>query len=65
MSASMDHTGPGVFTDSVLAYLKARYRVEWHELRGLARPLRIGEIVILPSIGQCGSEAEAVIVISY
>lgn len=41
-------TGPGVFTDAVLAYLLARYRVSWKELRGMARPLRIGEVLILP-----------------
>ncbi len=49
---SMDHTGPGIWTDAVLAYLKARYRVTWHDLRGLARPLRIGEVLILPIMGE-------------
>jgi alpha 1,6-mannosyltransferase len=48
----MEHTGPGIWTDAVLAYLKARYNVTWHELRGLQRPLRIGEVLILPITGQ-------------
>lgn len=41
----------GLWTDAVLAYLKARYEVTWHELRGIARPLRIGEVLILPING--------------
>lgn len=41
-------TGPGVFTDAVMAYLLARYRVSWKDLRGLTRPTRIGEVLILP-----------------
>lgn len=48
----MEHTGPGVWTDAVLAYLKARYNVSWHDLRGLQHPLRIGEVLILPITGK-------------
>ncbi|KAJ9111370.1 hypothetical protein QFC19_001138 [Naganishia cerealis] len=44
----MEHTGPGIWTDAVLAYLKARYNVTWHDLRGLQHPQRIGEVMILP-----------------
>ncbi|KAJ9115018.1 hypothetical protein QFC22_005346 [Naganishia vaughanmartiniae] len=44
----MEHTGPGIWTDAVLAYLKARYNVTWHDLRGLQHPLRIGEVMVLP-----------------
>jgi hypothetical protein len=48
----MEHTGPGIWTDAVLAYLKARYNVTWHDLRGLQTPLRIGEIMVLPITGK-------------
>lgn len=41
-----------MWTDAVLAYLKARYNVSWHELRGLQRPLRVGEVLLLPITGQ-------------
>lgn len=44
----MEHTGPGIWTDAVLSYLLVRYNVSWQELRGLDRPLRIGEVMILP-----------------
>ncbi|KIR64011.1 alpha 1,6-mannosyltransferase [Cryptococcus bacillisporus CA1873] len=44
----MEWTGPGLFTDSVLAFLLARYNVTWHRLRGLEHPLRIGDVLILP-----------------
>jgi hypothetical protein len=47
----MEWTGPGMFTDSVLAYLEARYGVRWPMLRGLTEPLRIGEVLILPITG--------------
>lgn len=47
----LEWTGPAVFTDSVLSYLAARYRVTWHQLRGLKRPLRIGEVLVLPITG--------------
>ncbi|ORY33027.1 hypothetical protein BCR39DRAFT_520802 [Naematelia encephala] len=44
----MEWTGPGLFTDSVLSFLLARYQVTWHRLRGLDHPLRIGDVLILP-----------------
>ncbi|ORX39234.1 hypothetical protein BD324DRAFT_576681 [Kockovaella imperatae] len=44
----MEWTGPGLFSDSVLSYLLARYDVSWHRLRGLNHPLRIGDVMILP-----------------
>ncbi|OWZ53328.1 alpha 1,6-mannosyltransferase [Cryptococcus neoformans 125.91] len=44
----MEWTGPGLFTDSVLAFLLSRYNVTWHRLRGLEHPLRIGDVLILP-----------------
>ncbi|GAA6060301.1 hypothetical protein JCM10212_002942 [Sporobolomyces blumeae] len=31
----MERTGPGLFTDSVLAYLQVKYRKAWPDLRGL------------------------------
>ncbi|KAK6906414.1 hypothetical protein L486_06022 [Kwoniella mangroviensis CBS 10435] len=47
----MEWTGPGLFTDSVLSFLLARYNVTWHRLRGLNHPLRIGDVLILPITG--------------
>ncbi|WWD21213.1 hypothetical protein CI109_105697 [Kwoniella shandongensis] len=44
----MEWTGPGLFTDSVMAYILARYNVTWHRLRGLDHPLRIGDVLIMP-----------------
>jgi hypothetical protein len=44
-------TGPSVWTDAVLTYLKARYGVTWTDLRGLRRPVRVGDTVILPVTG--------------
>lgn len=50
--SSMDHTGPGVWTDAVLSYLLVRYGVSWQDLRGLSKPLRIGEVLVLPITGE-------------
>lgn len=47
----VDWTGPGVWTDAVLAYLKQRYGMRWTELRGIKEPLRVGEVVVLPVTG--------------
>ncbi|WWC91016.1 uncharacterized protein L201_005956 [Kwoniella dendrophila CBS 6074] len=47
----MEWTGPGLFSDSVMAFLLARYNVTWHRLRGLDHPLRIGDVLILPITG--------------
>lgn len=44
-------TGPSVWTDAVLSYLQARYGMEWTELKGLRKPLRVGDVVILPVTG--------------
>jgi alpha 1,6-mannosyltransferase len=41
-------TGPSVFTDSVLSYLLARYGMVWQDLKDLRRPLRVGDVLILP-----------------
>lgn len=44
----MQWTGPGMWSDSVMAYLQTRYNVTWHRLRGLNHPLRIGDVLVLP-----------------
>ncbi|GFZ45636.1 hypothetical protein JCM24511_03364 [Saitozyma sp. JCM 24511] len=41
-------TGSAMFTDAVMAFLRVRYNVTWHRLRGLDHPLRIGDVLILP-----------------
>ena len=45
---SMEHTGPGLWSDSVFSYLLARYGITWHDLRALDHPMRIGEVLVLP-----------------
>lgn len=47
----MEWTGPGVWTDAVLRYLRVKYGVKWKDLTRLAKPLRIGEVVVLPVTG--------------
>ncbi|KAL1409799.1 hypothetical protein Q8F55_003796 [Vanrija albida] len=47
----MNWSGPGVWTDAVLNYLRVRYGVRWVDLRGLREPLRIGDVVVLPVTG--------------
>lgn len=47
----MNWSGPGVWTDAVLNYLRVRYGVRWVDLRGLTEPLRIGDVVVLPVTG--------------
>ncbi|EIW73490.1 hypothetical protein TREMEDRAFT_16005, partial [Tremella mesenterica DSM 1558] len=44
----LDWTGPGVFTDAVLRYLLVRYGVLPQQISGITRPLRIGDVVIMP-----------------
>ena len=44
----MAWTGPGVWTDAVLSYLRVKYGVLWTDLRNLDTPLRVGDVVILP-----------------
>lgn len=36
---------------SPLSYLGARYNVTWPALKGLERPLRVGDVIILPRTG--------------
>ncbi|KAK4688270.1 hypothetical protein P7C73_g1849, partial [Tremellales sp. Uapishka_1] len=47
----MAWTGPGVWTDAVLSYIRVKYGVMWTDLRGIQEPLRIGDVVILPVTG--------------
>lgn len=47
----MEWTGPGVWTDSVLRYLRVKYGLKWADLRELKNPLRLGEVVVLPVSG--------------
>lgn len=44
----MAWTGPGVWTDAVLSYLRVKYGVKWVDFKGTQEPLRIGDVVILP-----------------
>ncbi|KAK4684830.1 hypothetical protein P7C73_g5330, partial [Tremellales sp. Uapishka_1] len=44
----LDWTGPGVFTDAVFRYLLVRYGVSPIDLSGITRPVRIGDVVIMP-----------------
>lgn len=41
----LEWTGPGVFTDAVLRYLLVRHGLHPRQLSGLAKPLRIGDVV--------------------
>ncbi|KAG8991540.1 membrane-bound alpha-1,6- mannosyltransferase Initiation-specific [Tulasnella sp. JGI-2019a] len=47
----MEWTGPAAFTDAVFRYLEARHNVTWPALRMLERPLRVGDVLILPRSG--------------
>ncbi|OCF58527.1 hypothetical protein L486_04560 [Kwoniella mangroviensis CBS 10435] len=47
----MAWTGPGVWTDAVLSYLRVQYGLVWTDLKDLRVPLRIGDVVILPVTG--------------
>ncbi|KAG8887645.1 membrane-bound alpha-1,6- mannosyltransferase Initiation-specific [Tulasnella sp. 332] len=47
----LEWTGPGAFTDAVFRYLEARYNFTWRELPKLEKPLRVGDVVILPITG--------------
>ncbi|WVF68134.1 hypothetical protein IAT40_002897 [Kwoniella sp. CBS 6097] len=47
----MDWTGPGVWTDAVLSYLRVKHGVLWTDLKNLREPLRVGDVVILPVTG--------------
>ncbi|ORX41208.1 hypothetical protein BD324DRAFT_613641 [Kockovaella imperatae] len=47
----MSWTGPGIWTDAVMSYLKVKYGVVWTDLRSITVPLRIGDVVVLPVTG--------------
>ncbi|GHJ85605.1 hypothetical protein NliqN6_2007 [Naganishia liquefaciens] len=47
----MNWTGPGVWTDAVLRYLRVKFGVQWTDLKDLQEPLRVGEVLILPVTG--------------
>nr|XP_019007986.1 uncharacterized protein I206_07154 [Kwoniella pini CBS 10737]OCF46767.1 hypothetical protein I206_07154 [Kwoniella pini CBS 10737] len=47
----MAWTGPGVWTDAVLSYLRVKYGLVWTDLKDLTTPMRIGDVVILPITG--------------
>ncbi|GJJ09598.1 hypothetical protein Clacol_003821 [Clathrus columnatus] len=47
----LEWTGPGVFTDGALRFLQIQNGLQWIDLRQLEKPLRIGEITILPVTG--------------
>ncbi|KAG9013704.1 membrane-bound alpha-1,6- mannosyltransferase Initiation-specific [Tulasnella sp. JGI-2019a] len=58
----MQWTGPGVLTDSVFRYLRARCNFTWPDLQNLKAPLRVCDVVILPvtgfspGVGQFGAQ---------
>ncbi|KAK0543840.1 hypothetical protein OC846_004232 [Tilletia horrida] len=54
----VEATGPGVWTDSVFAYLECRYGVHWSQLHGLKSVVRIGEVAILPLTGLSPTDDE-------
>lgn len=47
----MEWTGPGIWTDAVVTYLRNRWGCEWTELRDMRRPMRVGDVVVLPITG--------------
>ncbi|TYJ52494.1 hypothetical protein B9479_006888 [Cryptococcus floricola] len=47
----MGWTGPGVWTDAVLGWLRVGWGVRWVDLRGLREPMRVGDVLILPVTG--------------
>lgn len=47
----MEWTGPGVFTDATMTYLKAVHKTEWPALKDIREPHRFRETVILPVTG--------------
>jgi alpha 1,6-mannosyltransferase len=44
----MAWTGPGVWTDAVLSYLRVKYGMLWTDLKDIRDPIRIGDVMILP-----------------
>ncbi|WWC92083.1 uncharacterized protein L201_007037 [Kwoniella dendrophila CBS 6074] len=47
----MAWTGPGIWTDAVLSYLRVKYGLVWTDLKDLREPLRVGDVVVLPVTG--------------
>ncbi|KAI5454555.1 hypothetical protein NCC49_003450 [Naganishia albida] len=47
----MNWTGPGVWTDAVLRYLRVKFGLQWTDLKDLQEPIRVGEVLILPVTG--------------
>jgi alpha 1,6-mannosyltransferase len=47
----MGWTGPGVWTDAVLAYLHVRAGAVWTDLRELRAPTRFADVLVLPVTG--------------
>ncbi|KAL7421903.1 hypothetical protein Q5752_003675 [Cryptotrichosporon argae] len=46
---ALEWTGPGVFTDCVYRYLLARYGISPEDLFYLRGPVRVGDVLVLPS----------------
>lgn len=47
----VEWTGPGMWTDAVITYLRNRWGCEWTELKGMTKPMRVGDVVVLPITG--------------
>lgn len=45
----LETSGPGVFTDGVLRYLKARWGFDYDVLVTLTQPIRVGELAVFPT----------------
>ncbi|WRT67852.1 uncharacterized protein IL334_004826 [Kwoniella shivajii] len=44
----LEWSGPGAFTDAVFRYLLVRYGFHPNQVSGLNRPLRVGDVLIMP-----------------
>ncbi|WVQ72773.1 hypothetical protein IAR50_002333 [Cryptococcus sp. DSM 104548] len=44
----LEWSGPGAFTDAVFRYLLVRYGFHPEEASGLKKPLRVGDVVLMP-----------------
>lgn len=44
----LEWTGPGVFTDAVMRYLRGRWGFDYDALVTLTEPIRVGDVLILP-----------------
>jgi alpha 1,6-mannosyltransferase len=47
----MEFTGPGVWTDSVMRYLKIQFGLDWNFWKERVHPGRVRELVMLPVTG--------------